>query len=97
MKKFEDMIKGSHLAAENLKALAHETRLLTLCFLSDGEKTVQELEKLLRTSQSNVSQHLAKRRSKGIVEKRKEANLVYYKVAEKKTIDLIHQLQSMYC
>ena len=84
-------------AAQMLKGLAHETRLLAICFIGDGEKNVMELESHLGTTQANISQHMAKLRSLGLVENRKAGNQVYYRVKDKSTLKLVHALQDAYC
>jgi len=92
-----ELVGKARMAAEMLKGIAHEYRLLIICGIGDGEKSVQELVDMLGTSQSNVSQHLAKLRTLGILQTRKEANQVFYSVKEKGTLDLIHVLQAAYC
>lgn len=84
-------------ATNCLKALAHETRLLTICFIGDGEKSVQELEEYLGTTQSNVSQHLAKLRDRDILDTRKEGNQVFYRVKNPKVLKMIEVLQDTFC
>jgi ArsR family transcriptional regulator len=84
-------------AAETLKALAHETRLLAVCFIGDGERTVQELEGFLGTTQSNVSQHLAKLKAAGVLSSRKDGKLVFYRVKDPGMFRLVEALQSIYC
>ena len=74
---------NAHATAEKLKALAHGTRLLGLCYLGEREMSVQELETVLGTTQSNLSQHLAKLRDRGILACRREGNRVYAKPVEK--------------
>ncbi len=90
-------MKSAKSATECLKALAHESRLVTVCFIGSGEKSVQELENLLGTTQSNVSQHLAKLRDKGVLETRKAGNQVFYRIKDPRVLDLIHVLQKIYC
>jgi DNA-binding transcriptional ArsR family regulator len=65
-----------------LKALAHESRMLILCFLADGEKSVRDLEGLLGQRQSTVSQHLARLRLDGLVTTRRDGKMVYYSLAD---------------
>lgn len=84
-------------AAETLKALAHETRLLAVCFIGGGEKTVQELEDFLGTSQSNVSQHLSRLKAAGILKSRKEGKQVFYSAASPAIFRLVLTLQTIYC
>ena len=71
----------AHEASDLLKALAHQTRLLILCILSEGEKTVGEIEDILGIQQAMVSQQLARLRLEGLVNTRREGRLVYYSMA----------------
>jgi ArsR family transcriptional regulator len=84
-------------AAEALKALAHETRLLAVCPIGDGERTVQQLEEFLGASQSNVSQHLARLKAAGILASRREGKQVFYRVRTPEMFGLVHALQRIYC
>lgn len=84
-------------AAETLKALAHETRLLAVCFIGDGESSVQELEGFLGTTQSNVSQHLAKLKAAGVLASRKDGKQVLYRVKDPGMFRLVEALKSIYC
>jgi ArsR family transcriptional regulator len=98
MKKDLSLLMESAQATANcLKALAHKTRLLILCYISEGEKSVQELESYLGTSQSNISQHLAKMRDRGIIQFRKQGNLVFYRIEDQKILQLIKLLQDTFC
>ncbi|PCI23261.1 MAG: transcriptional regulator [Piscirickettsiaceae bacterium] len=83
-------------AAGRLKVLSHPIRLKIICQLGYGEKTVQTLIDSVGTSQSNVSQHLAIMRDKGILTCRKNATQVIYKVANKSTIELVKLLKAFY-
>ncbi len=91
------MVEGAKSACNFLKALSHETRLLAICYIGDSEKSVQDLENFLGTTQSNISQHLAKLRDKGILDTRREGNQVYYHVAQKEALTLIGSLQETFC
>lgn len=93
----DKMTDGAKNACRFLKALSHETRLLAICYIGEGEKTVQDLENFLGTTQSTVSQHLAKLRDKRILDTRREGNQVYYRVAKKKALRVIAGLQDMFC
>lgn len=93
----QTLIANASRASDGLKALAHELRLLMVCHIGAGEKTVGELEAFLGTSQSNASQHLAKLRDKGILEARKEGSQVFYRVKDKRMLKLISALQQLYC
>ena len=88
--------KAKH-ASEMLKQLSHESRLLMLCFISDKEKSVQEIEKFLGTSQSNTSQHLAKLRSTGLIKTNKIGNQVFYSINNPDVLKVIKALQEIYC
>ncbi len=70
------------LASRSLKAAAHPLRLKIMCLLKDTELTVQEIVDLVGTTQSNVSQHLAILRDKGLLSSHRIANRVYYRLAE---------------
>ncbi len=84
-------------AALSMKAMAHPLRLKILCTLGDQEVSVQEIVELVGTSQSNISQHLAILRDKGILSSRKDANRVYYKVGDARTLRLIGMMREVFC
>lgn len=87
---------ASH-ACELLKSMANEWRLMILCQLSEGEKSVGELQRVLGLSQSALSQHLALLRHKGIVETRKEAQSVIYSLAGNEATKIMETLHDLYC
>ncbi len=84
-------------ASSFLKALGHEGRLMILCHLSSGEKTVTELEKLLSSRQASVSQQLARLRLEGLVKYRREGKTIYYKLGDTKARQAIDLVYSMFC
>jgi DNA-binding transcriptional ArsR family regulator len=84
-------------ASEFLKALSHEVRLLILCFLIDGEKSVSEIERLLKLRQPAVSQQLARLRADGLVDTRRNGKNVYYSLARTEVRDLIEVLHNAFC
>ncbi|MDH5299738.1 MAG: metalloregulator ArsR/SmtB family transcription factor [Gammaproteobacteria bacterium] len=84
-------------AAMSMKAMAHPLRLKILCTLGDREISVQEIVELVGTSQSNISQHLAILRDKGILASRKDANRVYYRVSDARTLALIVMMRDVFC
>jgi DNA-binding transcriptional ArsR family regulator len=88
--------KASH-AVELLKAMANEWRLMILCQLSEGEKTVSELQSLLGLSQSALSQHLAVLRREKIVKARKHAQSVSYSLAGDDAPRVMHTLHEVFC
>lgn len=84
-------------ASRSMKAIAHPLRLKILCTLGDGEISVQEIVERVGTSQSNISQHLAILRSKGILTARKSANRVYYRIEDRRTLRLIGMMREVFC
>jgi DNA-binding transcriptional ArsR family regulator len=82
LKKAEALQRVSYRAqeaADTLKAMASETRLMILCALSDEERPVNQLAELTGQSQSAVSQHLAKLRAAGLVESRRDGQTIFYR------------------
>ncbi len=84
-------------ASRSLKAMSHPLRLKILCTLGDQEVSVQDIVDAVGTSQSNISQHLAILRDKGILASRKDANKVYYRVGDTRTLRLIGMMQDVFC
>ncbi len=84
-------------ASRSLKAMSHPLRLKILCTLGDREISVQDIVEHVGTSQSNISQHLAILRDKGILFSRKDANRVYYKVGDTRTLRLIDMMREVFC
>ena len=84
-------------ASRSLKAMSHPLRLKILCTLGDEEVSVQEIVEHVGTSQSNISQHLAILRDKGILASRKDANRVYYRVSDSRTLKLIGMMREVFC
>jgi ArsR family transcriptional regulator len=84
-------------ASRSLKAMSHPLRLKILCTLGDREVSVQDVVDQVGTSQSNISQHLAILRDKGILTARKDANRVFYKVGDHRTLQLIGMMRQVFC
>ncbi|MDX1824251.1 MAG: metalloregulator ArsR/SmtB family transcription factor [Thiohalomonadales bacterium] len=84
-------------ASRSLKAMSHPLRLKILCTLGDKEISVQDIVDQVGTSQSNISQHLAILRDKGILDSRKDANRVYYRVGDARTLRLIDMMREVFC
>lgn len=84
-------------AARALKAMSHPLRLKILCVVGEGEVCVQDIVDAVGTSQSNISQHLAILRDKGVLLTRKDANRVYYRVGDPRTLQLIVMLREVFC
>jgi len=87
---------ASH-ACELLKAMANEWRLMILCQLADGEKTVSELQNVLGLSQSALSQHLAILRREKIVRARKHAQSVSYSLIGDEATKVMETLHDVFC
>jgi DNA-binding transcriptional ArsR family regulator len=79
-----------------LKALSHEGRLLILCHLTEGERSVTELERLLDLRQAAVSQQLARLRLEGLVSTRREGKAIFYSIHDPKVLRLVRLLQDIY-
>mgnify|MGYP001029731258 CR=1 FL=1 len=84
-------------ASRSLKAMSHPLRLKILCVLGDRELHVQEIVDAVGTTQSNISQHLAILRDKSILASRKDANRVFYRVSDARTLRLISMMQEVFC
>jgi len=84
-------------AAKMLKSIAHRDRLLILCILSEGEKSVAELQQHSTLSQSAFSQHLAVLRKEALVETRKVSQSVYYRISNPNIAKILEALYQIYC
>jgi ArsR family transcriptional regulator len=93
----EEMASNAQHAAAFLKTLAHEGRLMILCHLGSGEKSVGELEELLSIRQAAVSQMLARLREEGLVTTRRDGKTIYYSLANDSTSRVIGLLYDMFC
>jgi DNA-binding transcriptional ArsR family regulator len=93
----KEMEKNAGSAASFLKTLAHEGRLMILCHLGSGEKSVGELEEILNCRQAAVSQMLARLRDDGMVATRRDGKTIYYSLADDNTAKLIDLLYNMFC
>ena len=91
--------KQEHIetAARALKAISHPLRLKILCVIGGDEICVQDIVDAVGTSQSNISQHLAILRDKGVLQTRKDANRVYYSVADPRILQLIVMMREVFC
>ena len=84
-------------AAEFLKALAHQNRLMILCILSQGEKSVSELEGMLSLRQPTVSQQLARLRADGLVATRRDGKTIFYSLASEEARVVVGAVYEMFC
>ncbi|MBZ0130882.1 MAG: metalloregulator ArsR/SmtB family transcription factor [Rhodobacteraceae bacterium] len=91
------MIDQALSAADFLKALAHEGRLLILCHLASGEKSVSDLEELLHYRQAAVSQQLARLRLEGLVSYRRDGKAIYYSLVDDRSRRVIELVYDLFC
>ena len=91
------MAAAAQRASELMKTLGHKDRLMVLCHLSSGEKSVGELASLLEIPQSPLSQHLARMRKERLVRTRREAQTIFYSIASREAAELVGLMHSMYC
>ena len=97
MNDLEKMHENAKDAAELLKAIAHESRLLILCLLTKGEMSVGELAEYSDLSQSAFSQHLSVLRKQKLVQTRKMSQTVYYQIEDPKIEKILKTLYDIYC
>jgi DNA-binding transcriptional ArsR family regulator len=93
----QDLAANSLAAEELLKALANSHRLMILCELKDGERSVSALENVVPLTQSALSQHLARLREGGFFATRREAQTIYYRLADTRVARLIEVLHELFC
>ncbi len=93
----ERMVGNARRASAFLKALAHEGRLMILCILADGEKSVSELEDMLSLRQPTVSQQLARLRADGLVSTRRDGKAIYYNLASEEARTVIGAVYDVFC
>lgn len=79
-----------------MKALSNDRRMLIVCVLCEGERSVGDLEKVVELSQSALSQHLARLRKDGFVKTRRDAQTIYYSIAHDGVRDLLHALNLIF-
>ena len=91
------MVDNAKRASDFLKALAHENRLMILCILAEGEKSVSELEDLLSLRQPTVSQQLARLRADGLVSTRRNGKAIFYRLASEEARIVIGSIYDVFC
>lgn len=92
-----EMATRAHVAAAFLKALSHGARLMILCNLVEGEKSVSALEAAIGERQASVSQHLARLRAEGMVSARRDGKLIYYALADERVRRAVSLVYDMFC
>lgn len=93
----KDMIPAAEEAATLMRSLSHPQRLLVLCALVDGEKSVAELRQQLDIEQVPMSQQLMRLRSDGLVEARREGTTVYYSIVRPEILSIVGALHAAFC
>ena len=91
------MAAAASQASELMKTLGHKDRLMVLCHLTSGEKSVGELAQLLDIPQSPLSQHLARMRKENLVSTRREAQTIYYSISSREAAAMITVMHGLYC
>ncbi len=91
------MLERATTAANFLKAISHEGRLMILCHLVDGEKSVTELEELLSARQAAVSQQLSRLRLEGLVVPRRDGKTIYYSLADDRPRRILERVYEVFC
>ncbi|WP_296593416.1 helix-turn-helix transcriptional regulator [Roseibium sp.] len=93
----ERMMKNAQRASNFLKAISHEGRLMILCHLASGEKSVAELENLLSARQAAVSQQLTRLRLEGLVSPRRDGKAIYYSLADDRPKQIMEVVYDLFC
>ncbi len=93
----DQLMRQARKASDLLKALSHEVRLVILCLLSEGEKSVSDLEEILTMPQAAVSQQLARLRLEGLVQSRRDGRMIYYSLMNDEVSSIISSLYNLFC
>ncbi|MBQ4824949.1 metalloregulator ArsR/SmtB family transcription factor [Leisingera sp. M527] len=93
----DKMVDNATKASNFLKAISHEGRLMILCHLVSGEKSVTELEELLSARQAAVSQQLSRLRLEGLVIPRREGKAIFYRLADDKPRRILEVVYDLFC
>ena len=91
------MVRNAERACNFLKSIAHEGRMMILCHLATGEKSVTELEDLLSARQAAVSQQLGRLRMEGLVIPRREGKVIYYRLADDRPKQIMEVVYDLFC
>ncbi|SEO06954.1 ArsR/SmtB family transcription factor [Palleronia pelagia] len=94
---FDEMARNARSAADFLKALGHEGRLMILCHLATGEKSVTELEQLLSARQAAVSQQLMRLRQENLVQARREGKQIFYSLTDERAVRIMDVVYDLFC
>jgi DNA-binding transcriptional ArsR family regulator len=93
----KQMAQSAGRASALMKTLGHRDRLMILCHLAGGEKSVGQIADLLEISQSPLSQHLSRMRKEGLVETRREAQTIYYSLKSGEAARIVEVLYELFC
>jgi DNA-binding transcriptional ArsR family regulator len=93
----DKMAANAMLASNFLKAISHEGRLMILCYLASGEKSVTELETLLSARQASVSQQLSRLRLEGLVKPRRDGKAIYYRLSDDRAKKIMEVVYDLFC
>ncbi len=93
----DKMMRNAQAASNFLKAISHEGRLMILCHLTTGEKSVTALEDLLSARQAAVSQQLSRLRLEGLVIPRREGKVIYYRLADDRPKQIMEVVYDLFC
>lgn len=93
----DQMMENAQRASNFLKAISHEGRLMILCHLASGEKSVTELEELLSARQAAVSQQLSRLRLEGLVKPRRDGKTIYYSLMDDRSTQIIEVVYNLFC
>ena len=96
-KERKDLLTRARKASAFLKAMSHEGRLIMLCILVEGEKSVSEIEEIMDMPQAAVSQQLARLRLDGLVQTRRDGRNIYYSLGSDEVKALITTLHDLFC
>ena len=94
---FDVVVEKAKSASNFLKAISHEGRLMILCHLISGEKSVTELEDLISARQAAVSQQLSRLRLEGLVIPRRDGKTIYYRLADDKPKRILEVIYDLFC
>lgn len=94
---FDALLENARRASDLLKALSHESRLLIMCLLTEGEKSVSELEEIMTLPQAAVSQQLARLRFDRLVDTRRDGRVIYYSIADPEVRNIVETLYDHFC
>ena len=97
MSESEELLENARDAASFLKALSNEHRLMILCLLAEKERSVGELEAVLQLRQPTLSQQLARLRTDGLVNTRRDGKSIYYSLASNDAREVVTLLYNLFC